>query len=1667
MVVLFLLLSLSAGQELSTDSSFGGLSFNAGDCDNECSRLCQKFAWAIPVGPCLLTCGCVAIDGDSSVDDLAAGAGEGLIDSAKDAADGLVNDVLGPDSGIDSGSLIDDAVDAAGDLADAFGFNLQNEKSVQGPLTAPWLPEFDEYDIMLQADLSSPILSDAGSCTDECKALCAKFAWALGETDCLKSCGCVSVDDVLDAANDAVNEAGGIIDSALDAAGDIADAFGFNLQNEKSTKGPLTAPWLPEFDEYDIMLQEDSSSPITSEAGSCTAECLALCEKFAWALGEGDCLQSCGCSLLDNSPLDDLLDSVDVDGSGEELIDSLVDAASDILSDALSDVDASPDLDGLTQLNQMCFCGLIKYGMDNLECMFECGQFNIDNIPPRQDENFVASENQQRQHRQEMEIRRWREVFAPKVDANEVINTIERVKSQIENNDVPDLQDIGPEPKECQTDCVNACILFSCNAGMGVCLNNCGCNDFTGGNAIVTIDWHLPEEDTEAWDILVNGTCLLNCGMQCMEPIEGSRVGCLDSCGCAGWEKEENGNPLLPTANGARQQWQDLCPYVDAEISAVQKECDGTCAQKCLNNDKPKQIVRCLNRCGCHSGKNLKDQTKPHDVDPVCARKCANKSGRKNFNNCLNECTNAKKDNKPAPVKATTCDSVCSKTCLDKKGRAVHACLRKCGCEVERKVLNAVQTVGDQSCHDWMCMRNCSLKVTEEMSHSEWVACVNANCECNLEDFAGISASQDNSVALDDQACAYKCEFQGLNPADFAACLQLQCGVVIAVPIEEPVPVDIIFDPYVFSDSTTGGEATPDIFSEVTAGLADLGDFHPGIVDEFDWTKVFDQFGDSMFKEIIAGGPDRLAQRAEEYKMILENAPQIVQGTLDEIAQSAPAMGQAVAQMAPGVANGLAEALPAIGEQIAEQAPSVAEQIGEAADHLADQIPDIFEGIGQLLGNPYISTERTISFDEERDGCIMECQFACLVYGNGDARYCTEVCGCQLDEEEPIFIDGVPYPFIDGVPTPPEYDPGFISGVPTPTFDDGFISGVPTPPTADPGFISGVPTPTFDDGFISGVPAPTTDDGFISGVPTPPTADPGFISGVPAPTADDGFISGVPAPTVDDGFISGVPTPTADDGFISGVPAPTEKRQFTVSEEETARLFELFGIWLENRLDRTLEEMFGILDRDLNGSHDVKEVFQTILVLAGSCSNEEAQTKLDEADSDKDGKISLEEWIAAMIEEHQPTPPTTDSGFISGVPAPTNDDGFISGVPAPKADDGFISGVPTPPTADPGFISGVPAPTTDDGFISGVPTPPAADPGFISGVPTPTADDGFISGVPAPTEKRQFPVSEDEATRLFELYGIWMETRPDRALEEMFGILDRDLNGSHDAMEVFQTILVLAGSCSNEEAQTMLDDSDSNKDGKISLEEWCAGMVEGHQPTPPATEPDFISGVPAPTADDGFISGVPAPKADDGFISGVPTPPTADPGFISGVPAPTTDDGFISGVPAPSTGGTTPTADGFISGVPAPSIGGTTPTADGFISGVPAPSTAETAPAEEFNWEALLGDITNDVAVEFDWSDLSGKISSELSTNLLAETSVDSITPCKDTCTALCANSKATDCVATCDSTFCTNQVAPSNWTGLYVGFGICLLASLVIVIGYTLLKGRKEHVDVHSYQRL
>ena len=67
-------------------------------------------------------------------------------------------------------------------------------------------------------------------------------------------------------------------------------------------------------------------------------------------------------------------------------------------------------------------------------------------------------------------------------------------------------------PAQCDFDCANVCVIFSCDAGLEACLNNCGCQ-FTDGNPITAIEWQLSEEDSEAWDILLNGTCLLNCGI--------------------------------------------------------------------------------------------------------------------------------------------------------------------------------------------------------------------------------------------------------------------------------------------------------------------------------------------------------------------------------------------------------------------------------------------------------------------------------------------------------------------------------------------------------------------------------------------------------------------------------------------------------------------------------------------------------------------------------------------------------------------------------------------------------------------------------------------------------------------------------------------------------------------------------------------------------------------------------------------------------------------------------------------------------------------------------------------------------------------------------------------------------------------------------------------------
>ena len=58
-------------------------SFEVG-CNEECGLRCWEFSWAIPADPCYAKCGCVLVDENWSLDDLADEA-FGIVDSAKDA----------------------------------------------------------------------------------------------------------------------------------------------------------------------------------------------------------------------------------------------------------------------------------------------------------------------------------------------------------------------------------------------------------------------------------------------------------------------------------------------------------------------------------------------------------------------------------------------------------------------------------------------------------------------------------------------------------------------------------------------------------------------------------------------------------------------------------------------------------------------------------------------------------------------------------------------------------------------------------------------------------------------------------------------------------------------------------------------------------------------------------------------------------------------------------------------------------------------------------------------------------------------------------------------------------------------------------------------------------------------------------------------------------------------------------------------------------------------------------------------------------------------------------------------------------------------------------------------------------------------------------------------
>ena len=73
--------------------------------------------------------------------------------------------------------------------------------------------------------------------------------------------------------------------------------------------------------------------------------------------------------------------------------------------------------------------------------------------------------------------------------------------------------------------------------------------------------------------------------------------------------------------------------------------------------------------------------------------------------------------------------------------------------------------------------------------------------------------------------------------------------------------------------------------------------------------------------------------------------------------------------------------------------------------------------------------------------------------------------------------------------------------------------------------------------------------------------------------------------------------------------------------------------WRMDKQDEFLMDIFGILDRDWSGSLDDAEVFGALRALTGSATTEEAKEELADADTNKDGKISLEEFIEKMKAE--------------------------------------------------------------------------------------------------------------------------------------------------------------------------------------------------------------------------------------------------------------------------------------------------------------------------------------------------------------------------------------------------------------------------------------------------
>ena len=91
-----------------------------------------------------------------------------------------------------------------------------------------------------------------------------------------------------------------------------------------------------------------------------------------------------------------------------------------------------------------------------------------------------------------------------------------------------------------------------------------------------------------------------------------------------------------------------------------------------------------------------------------------------------------------------------------------------------------------------------------------------------------------------------------------------------------------------------------------------------------------------------------------------------------------------------------------------------------------------------------------------------------------------------------------------------------------------------------------------------------------------------------------------------------------------------EVRELT--QDESEKIIILFEQWGKDQQESHLEEAFALLDRDGSGFIEKADVMSTMKTFSGGreVSEEQAEAEIAKGDTDKDGKISKEEFIAQM-----------------------------------------------------------------------------------------------------------------------------------------------------------------------------------------------------------------------------------------------------------------------------------------------------------------------------------------------------------------------------------------------------------------------------------------------------